>query len=171
MQWAKVTDIILITAILVLGVLACLALYQWISRKSFQKIDLTLRAFFIPCILMLLVYIIFDHLFILNTRPDGSGEPSFPSSHTMIVATVFFCTMFALPHYVKQKSLRIILDIVMVILIPLTAAGRVLANKHWLSDVIAGLIFAAIFAAIYFAVIKYRKSDKNLAKTNQKEQK
>lgn len=154
MNWDKATDIMVYAAIATAGVLAILALYQWVTRKSFKKIDKPLIALIAPAILVILTYFIFDHVFILNTRPDGSGEPSFPSTHTMITATIFFCTAIILPKYIKSKPAQILLDFIMLAFVILVPIGRVLANKHWSSDVIAGLIFSVIFAGIYYFTIK-----------------
>ena len=159
MNWALVTDIILATSIAILGVFALLALYQWITRKSFKKIDPNLRAFIIPMLAMAAIYIIFDKFIILSVRPDGSGEPSFPSSHTMVVATIFCITALNLKYYVHQKPLRITLDVIMLILIALTAAGRILSNKHWPMDVACGLVFAVVLVGLYYLLTK--KGTKN----------
>ena len=164
MQWEKITDIILITSLLVLGVFACLGLYQWITRKSIKKVDRRLLAFIPPLVIMAIIYIVFSKFIILSTRPDGSGEPSFPSSHTMVVATIFFMVMSVLPHYVRQKSLCVILDIVMLALISLTATGRVLSNKHWPMDVLCALVFAFVFEGIYYLFAKSPKKSKKLKK-------
>ncbi|MBQ6375591.1 phosphatase PAP2 family protein [Candidatus Saccharibacteria bacterium] len=159
MQWDKVTDIILATALAVLAVFAGLGLYQWIARKSLKNVDLHLKAFIPPLALMTLTYIIFDKFIILSLRPDGSGEPSFPSTHSMVVTTIFLIVMLALPRYVKQKPLRITLDIVMTILIILVSIGRIAAGKHWPTDVVCGLVFAAIFAGIYYLLVKKGSSN------------
>ncbi len=162
MDWDKATDIMVYTAIATAGILAILALYQLITRKSFKKIDKELLALIVPAVLLVATYFIFDHVFVLNTRPDGSGEPSFPSTHTMIAATVFFCTAIILPRYVKQKFLLIPLDLIMFAFVILVSVGRVLANKHWASDVIGGLIFSVIFTTIYFVLVKIlTKGEKN----------
>ena len=158
MQWAKVTDIILFTAILVLLVFVGFGLYQWATRRSLAKVDKALLGFIPPLLIMAATYFIFDKLLILNVRPDGSGDPSFPSSHVMVVATIFFITMLALPKYLKQKSLIVILDALMLLMVTLVSVGRVLANMHWVSDVVAGLIFAAIFTVIYYLITKTRSS-------------
>lgn len=159
MQWEKITDIILITALAVLGVFAVLGLTEWIKRKSLKKVDRELLAMILPLVLMAATYFIFDKLLVLNTRPNGSGEPSFPSSHTMATATIFLMTMLALKKYVKNKALRIFLDIVMLILIALVSVGRVAANMHWASDVIGALIFSLIFATIYYLLIRPKKTE------------
>lgn len=154
MNWDKATDIMVYTAIATAGLLAVLGIYQWITRKSFKKIDKALLALIVPAVLVVATWLIFDKIFVLNTRPDGSGEPSFPSTHTMITATIFFCTAIILPRYIKSRPLQIFLDLIMLAFVILVPVGRVLANKHWTSDVIGGLIFSVIFAGIYFVIVK-----------------
>ena len=154
MNWDKATDIMVYTAIATAGILAILALYQWIARKSFKKIDKGLAALIVPATLLAITYLIFDYVLIWNTRPDGSGEPSFPSTHTMITATIFFCTAIVLPKYIKQKTLLAILDLIMLAFVVLVPVGRVLANKHWTSDCIGALIFSAIFVGVYYSTVK-----------------
>lgn len=159
MQWGKITDIILIAAIAILGVFALLGLIEWIKRKSLKKVDKRLLGMVPPLGLMAITYFVFDKLFIINTRPNGSGESSFPSTHAMVVATIFLMTMFALPKYVKNKALRFALDAVMIVFIVLVSVGRVVANMHWISDVAAGLVFAVVFAGIYYIIITRKKKE------------
>ncbi|MBQ3476524.1 phosphatase PAP2 family protein [Candidatus Saccharibacteria bacterium] len=160
MQWDLITNIILISSLLTLATFAIVALVQWINRKSFMKIDRVLRWIPLPLALMTIVYFIFDKLIILNTRPDGSGEPSFPSTHVMVVTTIFFIVITILPKYIHSKVARVILDILMAILISLTCTGRVLANMHWPIDVFGGVAFAIIFTEIYYIVAKTKKKEK-----------
>ena len=159
MQWELITDIILITSFIILGVFACLGLYQWITRKSLKKVDQELLWFPLPLAIMAVVYFVFDKLIVLATRPNGSGEPSFPSTHVMVVATVFFLVTIILPKYVKNKTLRAVIEVIMVALISLTCVGRVLANMHSVGDVIGGLVFAFIFTEIYYLIIKKRSQN------------
>ena len=153
MNWDLATDIILYASFAVLVVFACLGLVQLIQRKSLRKVDKSLLAMLVPLVLMVITYIVFDKFLVWNTRPDGSGEPSFPSTHVMVVATIFSIVALALPRYLKKPT-YLTLDLVMLILAIVTAIGRVLADKHWPSDVIGGLIFAAIFTAIYYLIIR-----------------
>lgn len=152
MQWDQATNIILISALATLGAFACLGLYQWIKRKSLKKVDRTLLAMIPPLVLMVIVYVIFDYLWIVATRPNGSGEPSFPSTHVMVTATIFYMTILALPRYVKSRILRIILDFIMLVFVALVSVGRIFANMHWPSDVAGGLIFALAFAGLYLLI-------------------
>ena len=160
MQWELITNVILITSIITLVVFAILGLYQWISRKSIKKVDRQLLWMPVPLILMVITYLLFQYVFVLNTRPNGSGESSFPSTHVMVVATIFFIAMMILPKYVKSKPMRIILDILMIVMISLTSVGRVAADMHWVLDVIGAVVFAFIFTEIYYLII-HRKKNKN----------
>ncbi len=161
MQWDLITNIILIIALIVLGIFVFLGLYQWITRKSIKKVDKQIRWMPLPLALMTIVYFIFDKLWIVNTRPNGSGEPSFPSTHVMIVATIFFIVTVILPKYVKSVGARIAIEITMFVLVSLTATGRVFADMHYPIDVLGGLIFAFIFSEVYYYVIRNKKSKKS----------
>lgn len=166
MQWGLISDIILGTSLIVFAIFAILALYQWFSRKSFKKIDHELILSLIPFSLMVVTYFIFDKLIILNTRPNGSGEPSFPSTHVMVATTIFIFTALILPKYVKSKPIYITLDIIMLIMIILVCLGRVYANMHWVSDVIGGVIFAIIFSVIYYLISIRSKNAKRIHKNH-----
>ena len=159
MEWEKATDVILISALAVFAIFVWLGIFQWIRRKSFLKIDKNLLWAFLPLILLAIVYFLFDKVFILNVRPNGTGEPSFPSTHVMVVATIFFMVAINLKKYITNAYIRYFLHIVMLALVALVSYGRVAANMHWISDVLGGLGFAAIFAVIYYFVT--RKALKN----------
>ena len=154
MDWDKATDIMVATAIATSIIFFVMGVTQWFKRKSFKKIDKPLLALIVPYVLVAITYIVFDYIFILNTRPDGSGEASFPSTHTLITTTFFLCAAIAIPYYVKQKSIIALLDVIMLASIILVPVGRVLANKHWVSDCIGALIFSVIFAGIYLIIVK-----------------
>ncbi len=159
MDWDKTTDIVLIASIVCLAVFFCLGIYQWVKRKSPSKVDKGLRWMPLPMILMAIVYVLFDKFLVLNTRPDGSGEPSFPSTHVMVVTTIFLCIALYLPKFLNSKLACIILDILMLSLIIFVSFGRVLANKHWTSDVLGALGFSFVFALIYYLIIRRKKKN------------
>lgn len=158
MKWDLISDIILLASFAILGVFVVLGLYQLITRKSLLKVDHRLLWMILPLALMAITYVVFDKFLVLNTRPNGSGEASFPSTHVMVVSTIFLIIALNLPYYIKSKTAWIIIDIAMLLLIVLVCVGRVLSEMHWLSDVLGGLVFAIIFAVIYYLIIR-RKSN------------
>ena len=157
MNWDLITNIILLASFAILAVFVVLGLIELIQRKSLKKVDKPILMMLVPLVLTAIIYIVFDKFFVLNVRPDGSGEPSFPSSHVLAVATIFSLAAIALPSYVKSKTARITFCLLMLALTILVSIGRVLANKHWPSDVAGALGFAAINALIYYLIIKEPK--------------
>ena len=163
-MWELITNIILILSIITLAFFVCLGLYQWITRKSFKRIDKQIRWMILPVILVVITYLIFDKLLpvifpnTMPTRPNGSGEPSFPSTHVLVVTTIFFLATIVLPKYIKNRTARIILEILMIVLISLNCIGRVYANLHTPVDVIGALIFAFVYSEIFYQIIKKRKA-------------
>ena len=168
MQWEHITNIILIISLAVLAIFACLGLKQWIQRKSLKKVDPELLWIPLPLALMTVTYFIFDKLIIVATRPNGSGEPSFPSSHVMVVATILFLATIILPKYVKSQTTRIVIEVLTIIAISLTCMGRILSNMHSLFDVVGGVAFAFVFSEIYYYVIKKRSKHAKHLHTNHK---
>lgn len=157
-MWELITNIILILSIITIGVFGIIGLYQWVTRKSFKKIDKQIRWMIVPLVLVALTYLLFDKILPpVTVRPNGSGEPAFPSTHVLVVTTIFFMVTIILPKYIKSKTLRVILEVLMVIGISLTCSGRVLANLHSPVDIIGAIVFAFIFSEIYLQIIKKRQ--------------
>ena len=156
-MWEIITNIILVLSILTFATFVALGIYQWIKRGSIKKVDQQILWIPLPMVLMTIVYFLFDKVWILNTRPIDPSVPSFPSSHVMVVATIFFIASMLLSKYIKSEPARITLWIVMTILISLTCIGRVVSGMHWPIDVIGGLIFAFIFSEIYYQCVKKGK--------------
>ena len=161
MQWEMITNIILISALITVAFFAVLGLYQWITRKSLKKVDPEILWMPLPLLLMTIVYFIFI-LFPVATRPNGSGESSFPSTHVMVVTTIYFMITIIIPKYIKSTAIQIALEFIIVIFISLTCTGRIMAELHSLWDVIGGIVFAFIFSEIYY--LAYRKGKKKNAK-------
>ncbi len=161
MQWETITNIILISALITVAFFAVLGLYQWITRKSLKKVDPEILWMPLPLLLMAIVYFIFI-LFPVATRPNGSGESSFPSTHVMVVTTIYFMITIIIPKYIKSTAIQIALEFIIVIFISLTCTGRIMAELHSLWDVIGGIVFAFIFSEIYY--LAYRKGKKKNAK-------
>ena len=157
MLWEIITNIILGLSILTLLGFLGLGAYQWKTRGSFKKIDRQIRWLALPIALIVIIYFLFDYVWVLNTRPNDPTDPSFPSTHVLIVATIFFITSMILPKYIKSEATRATLWIIMTILISLTLMGRVLSEMHWPIDVIGALIFAFIISEIYYQCAKKRK--------------
>jgi PAP2 superfamily len=75
-------------------------------------------------------------------RPDESNDDSFPSGHTantMAVATVLDREYAGVVPWVAYGATAVV------------GAGRVVGNRHWFSDVVAGLVIGRFFGRLVTA--------------------
>jgi membrane-associated phospholipid phosphatase len=154
--WYTITDWLGIAAILTACSFAALGLYQWIVRKSLRKVDpdiLLLGLFYLSVIG---AYIFFENN-IVNYRPvlmNGYLEPSYPSSHTMIVVCVMGSAMVQCKYRFKNKVLVWITETVAAIIILVTVAGRLISGVHWFTDIAGGLLLSLSLLSLYIAAVK-----------------
>lgn len=154
--WYSITTWMGNIALLVVGCFGLLGLVQLIKRKSFFKVDfqiLLLGAFYI---IVGLVYVIFEFM-VINYRPilmDGALEASYPSSHTVLGASVMLAAIVFFHTTVPQKKkLLIPIDIFCILFTVVMETGRLLSGIHWFSDIIAGLLISFALVALYRALI------------------
>ena len=150
--WDKITDV-LIAGIIVSGVMfAVMGLVQWIQRKSFKKVDWNIKMLGVVYAALALIYVVFEKLLVINSRPvlvNNALEASFPSTHTLIAVTVALTVVLILKDYVKNKKVRVALTCGLVLLVLITAVGRILAGMHWTTDVLGGLLYGATLVSLY----------------------
>jgi len=165
-DWGMITDVILGAAILWIVVLAFLGLCQWIKRKNLFKVDKWIFWMGIIMITMGAIYLFFNQVLVLNYSPLDSTKPSFPSSHVLVSWTVFLTTMIAAPRFMKNKALRVIAIILMLVLMAIVAYGRVWSGDHWISDIWGGAGMAVVLSFIYWLIIREKKHGKRIHEDN-----
>jgi len=151
-----VTKLLGYLALLVAALFCLFGLIQWIGRRSLAKVDKELIFMYVFYVIVVGCYVLFEK-FIINYRPvleDGVLEASYPSSHTMLVFTIFgmaiagrFGTVFG------SKGPRIFFSWVFGILIVVMIAGRLLSGVHWVTDIIGGVLLSGAIVAFYKACI------------------
>ncbi|MDD6526201.1 MAG: phosphatase PAP2 family protein [Oscillospiraceae bacterium] len=152
----KLSDLCLLAALLSAVCFAALGVFQLIKRKSFFKVDCDLYALAGYYVLVAVFYLLFE-LILVNQRPvlvDGVLEASYPSSHTLLVCSFMLAAIFQSEKRVKNKKLRTALIVAFVLLIVLTAAGRLLSGMHWLTDVLGGLVLGSALGMLYLSVVR-----------------
>lgn len=150
--WDKITDVTVAGLLAAGAVFAVMGLYQWISRKSFKKIDWNIKMLGVVYVLAGVLYVVFEKLVVINYRPslvDGALEPSFPSTHTLLAVTLALTVVLTLKDYVSSKGARVVLTCGLALLMLVTAAGRILAGMHWTTDVLGGLLYGATLVSLY----------------------
>lgn len=139
----------------VVALFGLLGLSQLISRRSLLKVDRDILALGGGYAVMLACYVLFEKLAI-NYRPVFSAftepEPSYPSSHTLMLVFVMATAMMQIAHRVKSTGLRRILMLLCLLTALAVVCGRLVCGVHWLTDIVGALILAEALAVLYYGV-------------------
>ena len=124
---------------------------QLIKRKSFFKVDRTILYLGGFYIIVIAVYIFFEKI-IINYRPvliDGYLEVSYPSSTTMLTASVMPSAAIELNSRIKNIILRRIVIATAAAFTAFMVIGRLISGVHWFTDIIGGILFSSGAVLIY----------------------
>ena len=149
----KVSEVLGYLIFLVIAVFAFIGCYQLIKRKSLMKVDKDLYALAITYVFTFALYIFFDKVLVINLRPiimagESIAEPSFPSSHTLLAVSVLG-TAISECGKIRKESLRVSLVIVLAILMSATVLSRLFSGVHWVTDIIAGILWGEVMMTLY----------------------
>ena len=149
----KVSEVLGYLIFLVIAVFAFIGFYQLIKRKSLMKVDKDLYALAITYVFTFALYIFFDKVLVINLRPiimagESIAEPSFPSSHTLLAVSVLG-TAISECGKIRRKSFRVSLVIVLAILMGATVLSRLFSGVHWVTDIIAGILWGEVMMTLY----------------------
>ncbi|MCR5432413.1 MAG: phosphatase PAP2 family protein [Lachnospiraceae bacterium] len=139
-------------ALLTAAAFGALGVYQLIKRKSLFKVDYCITSMGVIFIFVAIIYITFDKLAI-NYRPilenDGSLEPSFPSSHTLLALCIFIPAIFAVGRVIREKRVAFFISIILAFLAVAVVIFRLFSGVHWLSDMIGGGLYSLALVFMY----------------------
>ena len=149
----KVSEVLGYLIFLVIAVFAFIGCYQLIKRKSLMKVNKDLYALAITYVFTFALYIFFDKVLVINLRPiimagESIAEPSFPSSHTLLAVSVLG-TAISECGKIRKKSFRVSLVIVLAILMGATVLSRLFSGVHWVTDIIAGILWGEVMMTLY----------------------
>lgn len=149
----NITEVMGLVAIAVAGIYALGGLIQLIRTRDIKEVkeEIIFRGVIYSIVLVL--YILFE-LVVINYRPmimpgDVLPEPSFPSTHTMLVCCVMGCTFYSVGRLVKNRNAAIALKIASLAVILITVLGRLFCGVHWLTDIVGGLLISACLVSLY----------------------
>lgn len=149
--WYKLTQALGVLAIGLAAVFAVVGFVQLVQRKSLLKVDKKILMLGVIYILVILAYILFEKI-PFNYRPvvlDEGLEPSYPSTHTMIILTIFGTAVGVLGEYIKNTKLVLIIKIVCLVIMALTIIGRLVCGVHWFTDIAGGVIISLFFINLF----------------------
>ena len=154
MSLYTITDWLGLAPIAVAFAFAVFGLVQWIQRKSLTKVDysiLTLGVFYIA---VMVVFALFEFV-VINHRPvliEGILEASYPSSTTMLAASVMPASILQFHSRIKNKTLRWCVTIILALFTAFMVIGRLISGVHWLTDIVGGLLISAGLVLLYDSV-------------------
>ena len=154
----KITEILGLAVLLIVGIYGLLGLIQLIKRKSLFKVDREIILLGVLYVLMAVVYVFFEK-FIINYRPvliDGELEASYPSSHTILAICICISSLIVSKNYLSDNYLKIS-NIVTVLLLLGVFLGRIISGVHWISDIIGGIIISATLLMYFYTLYDTRR--------------
>jgi undecaprenyl-diphosphatase len=151
--WYKLTQLLGVAAIAVAGLFAVVGLVQLIQRKNLLKVDKKILMLGVIYILVILLYTLFEKV-PFNYRPvildPAEGlEPSYPSTHTMLILTIFGTAVGIIGDYIKNAKVVLLLKILCLVIMALTIVGRLVCGVHWFTDIAGGVIISIFFMNLY----------------------
>ena len=160
----KIAGLLGYVVIAVFLTFAMVGLVQLIKRRNLLKVDKNILVLGGIYFAVFVMYVVFEK-FVINYRPviiPGETEvaASFPSSHTAMAIVVIAGALMQLGYYIKSSRLKRLLTALLWILLIAAVATRALSGAHWLSDIIAGFLYALTLVFAYKTVIySLEKSD------------
>ena len=150
-----ISDLAMYTAFLVVVYFAVMGLAQLLRGKSITKVNKAIVGLGILYFIVAVIYVAFKKIPI-NYRPilqpgETEIETSFPSTHTLVITTVFGSAILAFRALLTDKKAIRSLTILLVIFMVVGVVARLFAGVHWVTDIIAGLLFSATLISFYAA--------------------
>lgn len=132
---------IFLICLLVIILMLLLITFEYFKTKKINKNNLN---FIIHFLIMVLIWIIFDKIIIINYRPiliNGNIEGSYPSTHVMVSTFVLLFLSDKLKKIFKNDKIFYIISIGLIII---QSISRILLTMHWFTDIIGGLLIGCL---------------------------
>lgn len=151
----KISDIAMLIAFAAVAYFALIGLIRLIREKSFSKVGKVIIGLGILYVIVAVIYVVFGKIPI-NYRPvlqpdEVELETSYPSSHTLVIATVLGSAILAWKRIIKNETAFKVLKFAAIAVMVVGIAARLFAGVHWVTDIIAGLLFSATLVSFYAA--------------------
>lgn len=144
-------DIVMYICILDILFVGVVFLIQLFKRKSLIKIDKYVFSFILASLMLVAFYLLFDKILVINYRPvleDGFLVPSYPSTHVLIVTFVLLSTSLYVIKEMNNRTIKIIVVTLSILLILLVTIFRLFVRAHWLTDCIGGIILGTFLTSL-----------------------
>ena len=154
----KISDIVMVLAFAVVAAFAVYGAILLIKKKSLGAVGKTVIGLGILYVIVVIIYVAFKKIPV-NFRPiippgETELETSYPSTHTLIIGSVFGSAIIAVKRLVSNESFVKIATIASIALMVIGICARFLAGVHWATDIAAGILFSLTLVSFYAACSK-----------------
>ena len=91
--------------------------------------------------------------------PAEGLEPSYPSTHTLLILTVFGTAIQLAGTYIKKAKLLLAAKILALVIMALTIVGRLVCGVHWFTDIVGGVLLSLFLISLYKELTLFRKKE------------
>ena len=152
-----VSDIAMYLSFLVVAAFAFIGVMQLIKGKSLSKVDKAIIGLGILYVIVAVLYVAFDKIPI-NYRPilqpgETELETSFPSTHTLVICSVLGSAIVAVKRLFRNETTVRVLKIAFCAVMIIGVCARLFSGVHWLTDILAGILFSLTLVSLYTAWI------------------
>ena len=169
--WYVVSKLIGYLAFVTVAFFGLLGLLQAVKRKGIFKIDSDIIALAVFYVVVLAMYIVFDHVYI-NYRPIYLGEEleySYPSSHTMLGLCCYITAAFQFKSRIKGSK-GTLMSVLCYVLAAVAVISRALSGVHWFTDIIGSVILSSVIISFYLLLVSIGKDiERHKCQKNEKE--
>lgn len=158
--WDMITEVLLVTAFLIVLLFGMIGMKQLVERKSLWKVDSGILLLAVFYVFLAAFYELFE-VMVVNYRPileDGKLAASFPSSHTMLICSIVGSAMVLLYRMLINKTIRTVVEVIGGMILILAVVGRLLSGVHWFTDILGGVLLSAALVMFYYAAVDYMDS-------------
>jgi len=156
MRWYDITDYIGYGAIAICMVFALIGLIQLIQRRSLFRVDREIIALGGLFAVTIGFYFLFEKI-VINYRPilmegETTPEPSFPSSHTVLITVVMIAVLMIIDNYSNDLFSGLFKALCAAVAV-VAVGGRLYCGAHWFTDIVGGLLLSITLLLLFACVI------------------
>ena len=150
-----ISNIAMYFSFLVVAGFAAIGIMQLVKTKSLSKVSKTIIGLGVLYVIVAILYVAFKKIPI-NYRPilkpgETEIETSFPSTHTLVIASVLGSGIIAAKRLFANKNTVKVLRVLFTVVMVVGVVARLFSGVHWVTDIIAGILFSATLIAFYAA--------------------
>ena len=93
-----------------------------------------------------------------RSRPDGlflvnETGYSYPSGHVMVSFAYILFIIYLIWKYIKNKTLKIVLSVILIIITLLISFSRIYLGVHYFSDIIGSIFIALAYLSLFISFV------------------